>query len=98
MCPTFLAPPRMPHDAPQRTSTKDIHRSAWRNCLENRYGSPIRSPKASTSTRRGADRPALDGKNACSRSLRLFSKQFRKGDSQKFAGDALQTLGLERRI
>jgi len=30
MCPTFLAPPRMPHDEPWRISTKAIHRSAWK--------------------------------------------------------------------
>jgi hypothetical protein len=30
MCPTFLAPPSMPHDAARRTSTKAIHWSAWK--------------------------------------------------------------------
>src|SRR5215203_1704118 len=56
----------------------------FRNCLENRNGSLIRPPKASRSARRGADRPALGANNACSRSLGLFPKQFRKGYSPKF--------------
>lgn len=47
-----------------------------RNCLENRNGSRIISPKASRRARRGVDRPPLGGKNVRSESLRLFSKQF----------------------
>src|SRR5215212_1692287 len=65
-----------------------MHRSAWRNCLENRDGSLIGVPKAAKRARRGPDLPLLATKAARSRGLRLFSKQFRKVNSPKFTAQA----------
>src|SRR5215208_6279190 len=48
----------------------------FRNCLENRNGSRVMASKAPRRGRRGVDRQPLGGKNARSRGLRLFSKQF----------------------
>src|SRR5215212_3145221 len=56
-----------------------IHLSAWRNCLENRNGFRIEAPTASERGQRRLDRPPFGAKNARSRSLRPFSKQFLEG-------------------
>ena len=63
-----------------------IHRSAWRNCLENRNGSRIGATKVAKRGRRSPDRLPLAAKEVRSRRLQLFSKQFRKGSSPNFAG------------
>jgi hypothetical protein len=48
----------------------------FRNCLENRSGSRIGTPRAAKRGRRRLDRPLLAAKNARLRRLQLFSKQF----------------------
>ena len=53
-------------------------------------------PKAATRGRRGTDRPLLVTKEARSRSLRLFSKQFRKVNSPKFTTPIAAPMPPER--
>ena len=83
----------MPSGAALRLHGCPRHRSGWRNCLENRNESRIRSPKASRRGRSGVDQAPLGGKNARSRGLRHFSKQFRKGDSPKSLSGMMNKVG-----
>src|SRR5215210_1144572 len=75
----------MPLGRLRRIDRRLIHRSAWRNCLENRVGSRIVVPKAAKWGRRGTDRPLPAAKVARLKGLRLLSKRFRKGASGKLA-------------
>jgi hypothetical protein len=60
-----------------------IHPSEWRNCLENQNGTRIEAPKRPGRGRKSLDWLPLASKDARSRSLLSFSKQFRKVDSPK---------------
>ena len=74
--------------------TLQVNRSAWRNCLENRNTRRIGVPKAAKRGRSGPNRPLPGADEALSRGHRLFSKQFRKGFSQKFEGRRAQRRRL----
>src|SRR5215218_6426261 len=65
-------------------SSYAIHRSAWRNCLENslrRLSAPLWRQDA---PELGLLPPLLAALGAPIRDLSRISKQFRKGNSQKF--------------
>ena len=62
-----------------------IFRRSRRNCLENRIGSRIVAPRAAKKARRRLEWSLFSTKDPRSRSLRLFSKQFRKGNSRNVA-------------
>ena len=63
-----------------------IHRSAWRNCLENSRRSLDRASSTPRSGRSGLLRPLLVSFGTPILPLSRFSKRFRKVNSPKFAG------------
>src|SRR5215203_1172760 len=74
----------MPPGRLRRIDRRLIHRSAWRNCLENRVVSRIVVPKAAKWGRRRTHRPLPAAKEARLKGLRVFSKQLQKVNSQEF--------------
>src|SRR5215213_6437130 len=63
----------------------ELSDSFWRNCLEIRDRSRIGAPSAAKRGRRSPDSGASCRQRGTVRRLRLFSKQFRKVRSPKFA-------------
>src|SRR5215204_5113093 len=68
----------------QRFWKGPIHPSAWRNCLEIRDRSRIGAPRAAKRGGRSPNSGASCHQRGALRRFRLFSKQFRKGNSAKF--------------
>src|SRR5215212_6907156 len=66
------------------TLGRSIHPSAWRNCLENGPRPLERASSTSRSVRSGPLRPLLAAFGTPILRVSRFSKQFRKGYSQKF--------------
>src|SRR5215218_10043222 len=62
----------------------DIHPNAWRNCLENPDGLHSEVLWVGKTGCKAPLSPLCDTKKTRSRPVQLFSKQFRKGYSQKF--------------
>ena len=62
-----------------------IHRSAWRNCLENSRGSFKNASSVARSGRSGPFDPSWPPPKPLFRDTSRFSKQFRKVNSPKFA-------------
>src|SRR5215211_9134748 len=86
-----------------------MHRSAWRNCLENGRRPIERASSTPGSDRSGPPRPLLAPFGTPILRLSRFSKQFRKKNSRKFAVTSgrrfrfqgcrlLRTLSLSARI
>ena len=67
-------------------ATGNFGELSFRNCLEIRDGSRMGAQRAAKRARRGLDSGASCRHRGALRRLRPFSKQFRKGNSQKFAG------------
>jgi hypothetical protein len=76
-----VKPERGEAAAPLRPS---IHRSAWRNCLENRPRLLERASSAAKTADRGSFDPSWPPSEPLLRGPTRFSKQFRKGYSPKF--------------
>jgi hypothetical protein len=76
-----VEPERGEAAAPLRPS---IHRSAWRNCLENSRGSFESASSAASSGRSGPFDPSWPPPEPLFRDTFGFSKQFRKGYFPKF--------------
>ena len=65
--------------ATDRRAPLPIHRSAWRNCSENRDGFRFGVPKAADRGRFDPSCSSLMADEARSRGFRQFSKRFRRG-------------------
>src|SRR5215210_4797882 len=70
-----------------------IHRSAWRNCLENSWTGLDRVFLVSQSRDKGALQPVFPTHRTSEWSPFGFSKQFRKGYSAKFGYRILHSHG-----
>src|SRR5215203_3372254 len=71
-----------------------IHRSAWRNCLEIRNESRSGDCRAARRGRRVVYLPLLAPTTHPPEAFQLFSKQFRKVNSAKFAGTEFSEVQL----
>src|SRR5215211_6621439 len=65
-------------------SSYAIHRSAWRNCLENRDSLQFAAPSVGNGGREAPFRSPVPSNIPYRETRQLFSKQFRKGNSPKY--------------
>src|SRR5215212_8698275 len=74
-----------------------IHRSAWRNCLENSRGSFKSASSTARSGRSSPFAPTWPPPEPLFRDTSRFSKQFRKVNSQKLLQSSAPAIFLLRR-
>jgi hypothetical protein len=81
----------------ENMSTSPIHATSWRNCLENRDSLQFAAPSVGNGGREAPFRSPVPSNIHHRETRQLFSKQFRKVNSRKFAPGfrtRLQTMAL----